>query len=171
MTAPLRHLRGILDTSKVILLPRIENPAFLPEEPLITAITLAELTVGPPRRHVGRGARRSAGASPAGRGRLRAASLRRQRGARIRTGGRITPALRAQDDRALVRRHDRRHRDRQRTPGLHLQSRRLCGHCRPRCGRRTRAVLTLYPSSHCWLLSVASRRCEYLPEEFTLGDV
>lgn len=28
-------------------LPRIENPEMLPEEPLITAITLAELTVGP----------------------------------------------------------------------------------------------------------------------------
>lgn len=42
-----RHKRGILDTSTVILLPRIENPELLPEEPLITAITLAELTVGP----------------------------------------------------------------------------------------------------------------------------
>ena len=47
MIAPARHLRGILDTSTVILLPRIENPAFLPAEPLITAISLAELTVGP----------------------------------------------------------------------------------------------------------------------------
>ncbi len=42
-----RHVRGILDTSTVILLPRIESPEQLPEEPLITAITLAELTVGP----------------------------------------------------------------------------------------------------------------------------
>ncbi len=42
-----RHPRGILDTSAVILLPRIDDAAFLPEEPLITAITLAELTVGP----------------------------------------------------------------------------------------------------------------------------
>ncbi|MEO8335422.1 MAG: type II toxin-antitoxin system VapC family toxin [bacterium] len=42
-----RHLRGILDTSTVILLPRIEDPAVLPAEPLITAITLAELSVGP----------------------------------------------------------------------------------------------------------------------------
>ncbi|MEO5814461.1 MAG: type II toxin-antitoxin system VapC family toxin [Gemmatimonadaceae bacterium] len=47
MIARARHLRGILDTSTVILLTRIENPSFLPEEPLITAITLAELTVGP----------------------------------------------------------------------------------------------------------------------------
>jgi tRNA(fMet)-specific endonuclease VapC len=42
-----RHQRGILDTSTVILLPRIEDPMLLPEEPVITAITLAELTVGP----------------------------------------------------------------------------------------------------------------------------
>lgn len=42
-----RHPRGILDTSTVILLPRIDDASVLPEEPLITAITLAELTVGP----------------------------------------------------------------------------------------------------------------------------
>ena len=47
MIARVRHKRGILDTSTVLLLPRIETPEFLPEEPLITAITLAELTVGP----------------------------------------------------------------------------------------------------------------------------
>jgi hypothetical protein len=47
VTTPARHKRGILDTSTVILLPRIEDPVLLPEEPLITAITLAELTVGP----------------------------------------------------------------------------------------------------------------------------
>ena len=39
--------RGILDTSTVILLPRLIDPAALPDEPAITAITLAELTVGP----------------------------------------------------------------------------------------------------------------------------
>jgi tRNA(fMet)-specific endonuclease VapC len=42
-----RHPRGILDTSTVIVLGRLDDPAVLPEEPLITAITLAELTVGP----------------------------------------------------------------------------------------------------------------------------
>jgi tRNA(fMet)-specific endonuclease VapC len=42
-----RHARGILDTSTVIMLHRLDDPAVLPEEPLITAITLAELTVGP----------------------------------------------------------------------------------------------------------------------------
>ena len=38
--------RGILDTSTVVLLSRL-NPDLLPEEPLITAVTLAELSVGP----------------------------------------------------------------------------------------------------------------------------
>jgi tRNA(fMet)-specific endonuclease VapC len=42
-----RHERGILDTNTVILLPRIEDPAVLPAEPFITAVTLAELSVGP----------------------------------------------------------------------------------------------------------------------------
>jgi hypothetical protein len=39
--------RGILDTSTVILLPRLSDPDVLPDEPLITTITLAELSVGP----------------------------------------------------------------------------------------------------------------------------
>lgn len=47
MIAPAPHQRGILDTSTVILLPRITDPASLPGEPLITAVTLAELSVGP----------------------------------------------------------------------------------------------------------------------------
>jgi len=38
---------GILDTNVVILLGRIRDAAALPELPLITAITLAELGVGP----------------------------------------------------------------------------------------------------------------------------
>ena len=38
---------GVLDTSAVILLPRIEDPTLLPDEPMITAVTLAELSVGP----------------------------------------------------------------------------------------------------------------------------
>lgn len=38
--------RGILDTSTVISLPRITDPNVLPDEPLITTVTLAELTVG-----------------------------------------------------------------------------------------------------------------------------
>jgi tRNA(fMet)-specific endonuclease VapC len=39
--------RGILDTSTVILLPRLEDPSALPDEPLVSAVTLAELAVGP----------------------------------------------------------------------------------------------------------------------------
>jgi predicted nucleic acid-binding protein len=42
-----RETRGILDTSTVILLQRIADASALPEEPLITAVTLAELAVGP----------------------------------------------------------------------------------------------------------------------------
>jgi tRNA(fMet)-specific endonuclease VapC len=41
------HDRGVLDTSTVIMLSRIEDPVHLPAEPLITAVTLAELSVGP----------------------------------------------------------------------------------------------------------------------------
>ncbi len=38
---------GVLDTSVVISLPSLTDPALLPETPLITSITLAELSVGP----------------------------------------------------------------------------------------------------------------------------
>ncbi len=41
------HARGILDTSTVILLPQLVDDAALPQEPLITTVTLAELSVGP----------------------------------------------------------------------------------------------------------------------------
>lgn len=48
MTEPaVLHEHGVLDTSTVILLPRLEDPASLPAEPFITAVTLAELSVGP----------------------------------------------------------------------------------------------------------------------------
>ena len=46
MSAPI-STRGVLDTSTVILLPRLRDAALLPAEPLITAATLAELSVGP----------------------------------------------------------------------------------------------------------------------------
>lgn len=40
--------RGLLDTSTVLLLPRLDSArADLPAEPLISTITLAELAVGP----------------------------------------------------------------------------------------------------------------------------
>ena len=47
MIDSVRHERGILDTNMVILLPRFVDPSALPEEALITTITLAELSVGP----------------------------------------------------------------------------------------------------------------------------
>ncbi len=39
--------QGILDTNTVILLPRLVDAASLPQVPAITAVTLAELSVGP----------------------------------------------------------------------------------------------------------------------------
>lgn len=39
--------RGILDTSTVLLLGKIASASSLPAEPLITAVTLAELAAGP----------------------------------------------------------------------------------------------------------------------------
>ncbi len=38
---------GVLDTSTVIALPGLDDPRVLPAVPLITAVTLAELSVGP----------------------------------------------------------------------------------------------------------------------------
>ena len=38
---------GVLDTSTVILLPRLQDASALPARPCITAVTLAELSVGP----------------------------------------------------------------------------------------------------------------------------
>jgi tRNA(fMet)-specific endonuclease VapC len=46
-TAARSHEQGILDTSTVILLGRLADARELPAEPLITAVTLAELAVGP----------------------------------------------------------------------------------------------------------------------------
>jgi tRNA(fMet)-specific endonuclease VapC len=41
-----RHPVGVVDTSTLILAGRLD-PADLPDEPVITAVTLAELSVGP----------------------------------------------------------------------------------------------------------------------------
>lgn len=41
------HPRGILDTSTVILLGKLTDASTLPAESLITAVTLAELSLGP----------------------------------------------------------------------------------------------------------------------------
>jgi tRNA(fMet)-specific endonuclease VapC len=42
-----RPQRGILDTSALVQLGRLRDASVLPAEPLITAMTLAELAVGP----------------------------------------------------------------------------------------------------------------------------
>lgn len=47
MTERSHRSRGVLDTSTIVVLERIVDPASLPVEPLITAVTLAELSVGP----------------------------------------------------------------------------------------------------------------------------
>ena len=48
MTDPVvQRGRGVLDTNTVIMLSRVTDAAWLPAEPLITAVTLAELSVGP----------------------------------------------------------------------------------------------------------------------------
>jgi predicted nucleic acid-binding protein len=56
-----RHEVGLLDTSTLILLPRLRDSSVLPERPLISAITLAELSVGPlvATDEVGRAARQA----------------------------------------------------------------------------------------------------------------
>ena len=41
MSTALRHPRGVLDTSAVLRLQHIRDPMLLPEEPLVSAITLA----------------------------------------------------------------------------------------------------------------------------------
>lgn len=42
-----RAARGLLDTSTVIMLGRLADASVLPDEVLISAVTLAELSVGP----------------------------------------------------------------------------------------------------------------------------
>lgn len=40
------HDRGMIDTNVVVLLGRLD-PSMLPDEPIVSAITIAELSVGP----------------------------------------------------------------------------------------------------------------------------
>lgn len=42
-----RPLVGLLDTNMVVLLKRLRDPSALPREPVISTVTLAELSVGP----------------------------------------------------------------------------------------------------------------------------
>jgi tRNA(fMet)-specific endonuclease VapC len=46
-TSEERQGRGLLDTNTLILLPQLREATALPAEPLISTITLAELSVGP----------------------------------------------------------------------------------------------------------------------------
>lgn len=48
MTDPVvQGRRGVLDTNTLIMMSRLTDTSSLPHEPLITAVTLAELSVGP----------------------------------------------------------------------------------------------------------------------------
>lgn len=47
MSEEITARQGLLDTNALILLPRIDDIDALPDEPLISTITLAELSVGP----------------------------------------------------------------------------------------------------------------------------
>lgn len=47
MSAAAESTRGVLDTSTLILLNQLPEDAPLPAHPVITAVTLAELSVGP----------------------------------------------------------------------------------------------------------------------------
>jgi predicted nucleic acid-binding protein len=47
VTRSARERLGLLDTNTVTLLPRLADPEQLPEEPAISTITLAELSIGP----------------------------------------------------------------------------------------------------------------------------
>ena len=119
---------GILDTSTVILLGQIRDPADLPAEPLITAVTLAELSVGPfvatdPTERAARQARlqqAEADFEPL----PFDAPAARAFGA---VSG-ITARLRQQGPSALLRRNDRRDRHRQRIAALYHQHEGLPGH-------------------------------------------
>ena len=46
-SSPARRERGLLDTSVVIELPDLADPSVLPLQGVISAVTLAELSVGP----------------------------------------------------------------------------------------------------------------------------
>jgi predicted nucleic acid-binding protein len=51
VSTAVRRARGLLDTSTVILLGRLADATLLPDEPLISTVTLAELSVGPLLAH------------------------------------------------------------------------------------------------------------------------
>jgi len=139
--APTRtRTRGILDTSTVILLQRLPDAAALPDEPLITAVTLAELSVGPlvATEESERAARR--GPPPAGRERLRPTPVRRRRRSCVWACRSLAAALRPRDGRSCLRRDDRGERGRPRPARIYLQPGGLQRH------RRARGPCRAHPS-------------------------
>lgn len=83
----IRRGRRMLDTETLIMLPRVIDPS-LPAEPLITAVTLAELQSDPDRVE-GRRTCRTPSPPAAGRGRFRSAAVRCGSRTGVRPRGRI----------------------------------------------------------------------------------
>ena len=113
--------QGLVDTSVVIDLEALDR-ASLPDELAISAVTLAELALRPPRDRRRRGARAAPGAPPAHGDDLRSAAARRL----LRPG--LWPRLRGGGERgpqspraARPRPAHRRHRDRPRASPLYAQ--------------------------------------------------
>jgi predicted nucleic acid-binding protein len=124
MSSPAVSLRGVLDTSTVILLPRIADPSVLPTEPVITAITLAELSVGPlvtddEQERAARQAHVQQAEADFDPLPFDAAS------ARTFGRGRVATTSRPQTSGTCLRRDDRRDSDRERPPAVHVQAKRL----------------------------------------------
>ncbi len=166
-------MRGVLDTSTLILLRRIPDAGALPAEPLITAVTLAELAVGP---LVARGERSGRGVRPtSSRPRPISSPCPSTSMPRGRSGRSRRPASAGRRWQRAPRRDDRRDRNRQRSSRLHLQPRRLRGHRAARGGRRPGAGVVVAPgggqaepaavccSSRTWFMCSWTKRTTVAP--------
>lgn len=95
--------RGILDTSTVILLGRLADPGVLPDEVVVSAVTLAELSVGP---HLAR----TSGESAARQAHLQQAEADFETvpfdAAAARAFGRVAASLRSAGRKPSARAHD-----------------------------------------------------------------
>jgi tRNA(fMet)-specific endonuclease VapC len=119
---PHRHVRGVLDTRTVMLLSRITDPAALPVEPLITAVMLAELTVGPLAATTE--AERAARQAHVQQAEADFEPLPFDCGcAGVRASGRFDAPCRPEACRPCIRRYDRCDCAGERTAGVYLQSR------------------------------------------------
>lgn len=134
---------GVLDTSAVIALPRLSSTAGVPERPVTTTVTFAELAVGPlVADDLQEQARRQAVLQQA---EADLEALPFDLGA-ARAFGRVAAELRKagrQGHGTLVRRDDRSDRAEQRVARAHREPGRLLAHQRPRRGRRPSRLSSL----------------------------